>query len=786
MLRKVSASIAKAPLFWALLIGIVGIVALDLASWAGVGMACLFLAGLCFVRCARRIAVIGLIALFLFAIRHQERLSEIQRFPFAQTVEQGNDVEIQGQAWVSDRMERKGNSLSGFLTITEISIGERTLPCRHKVPVWIQGKPLDLAYGEVVDFSGLLRPLEKPLAPGGFDPRTFYYRSQGSLARLEIRPGDALSPLDVPKRGPGLIHWARQSRDWMESALRYSLPESDDRYARVILAMALGARENSPEDLEENFRLSGTMHIFAVSGLHVGIIAALFLGLFRTLGISTRVSISLVIPLILFYALLTGFRPSAVRAALMASVFLSGFFFLQKPRLLNSLGAAGILILLYDSQQIFLPGFQLSFAVLCAIALLVQPFRDRLFAPLAIDPFLPRSLVSASRKLIDHFAYLVAAAIAISLVSWIGSAPLLVWHFDGISLVGVLANLFMIPFAAAIVSVAAFSVIAFGLKAVWIAGLLNKVNIGLTVVLTSLAGFFANLPGSFSHIDFGFSQAEQSPLQFEVMGRRGGSATMLSIRDESRRAEQNWLIDTGGESTYRQQVLPLLRSRGLNHLEGLILSHGDMAHIGAAPEVITRFSPGLVIESPLKNRSRIYPAIREAMEAQSLKPRRLGTGQVVQFPNRVECRILFPDATSANSLADDRTLVLKFSRGEFRILFTFDAGFAVTRHLLDSGQDLSADIWVRGQHSGSQSGLENLLKAIDPAAVISTNSNFPAHEKISEQFLRLLESSGMDLYDLSETGSVRISVSDKDFSVSPFLPTVPSKTYPWKGLPESQ
>ena len=92
------------------------------------------------------------------------------------------------------------------------------------------------------------------------------------------------------------------------------------------------------------------MHVFAVSGLHVGIVLAFLWGLLRWLGVPRRYAVIVLIPAILFYATVTGLRPSAVRAAIMGSVVLLGFVAERKPRLLNSLAFAALLILALDKS----------------------------------------------------------------------------------------------------------------------------------------------------------------------------------------------------------------------------------------------------------------------------------------------------------------------------------------------------------------------------------------------------------------------------------------------------
>jgi ComEC/Rec2-related protein len=159
-----------------------------------------------------------------------------------------------------------------------------------------------------------------------------------------------------------------------------------------ISGMVLGLRHQTPEDIEEPFQQTGTLHLFAVAGLHVGIVARLLWILATVVRLPRKWATALIIPALLFYAAVTGLHTSSVRAAVMSAVLLAGFLVERKVFALNSLAAAATPILCWNTNELFSVGFQLSFSVVAAIVVLAEPtyrFLRRRFEP---DSFLPRSL----------------------------------------------------------------------------------------------------------------------------------------------------------------------------------------------------------------------------------------------------------------------------------------------------------------------------------------------------------------------------------------------------------
>src|SRR5213075_1230773 len=155
---------------------------------------------------------------------------------------------------------------------------------------------------------------------------------------------------------------AQKSRGWMQNALCSGLEDAPEEQ-NFLSGIVLGLRHQTPEDIEEPFQQTGTLHLFAVAGLHVGIIAALLWMLATVARLSRKWATALIIPLLLFYAAVTGLHVSSVRAAVMTSILLGGFFFERKVFVLNSLAAAAFFLLCWNTNELFSTGFQLSFAV---------------------------------------------------------------------------------------------------------------------------------------------------------------------------------------------------------------------------------------------------------------------------------------------------------------------------------------------------------------------------------------------------------------------------------------
>src|ERR1700724_1337689 len=225
-------------------------------------------------------------------------------------------------------------------------------------------------FGDELKIFGIAEAIAPPRNPGEFDMRSSLARRDGRRSLFVRYPEDGL----LVRHGGGhpILRPAQISRAWMQSTLCRSLDDAPD-VQTFISGIALGLRHQTPEDIEEPFQQTGTLHLLAVAGLHVGIVAALLWMLAMVARLSRKWAAALIIPLLLFYAAVTGLHVSSIRAAVMSSILLGGLFFERKVFVLNSLAAAAFFLLCWDTNELFSTGFQLSFAVVGAIILLADP-----------------------------------------------------------------------------------------------------------------------------------------------------------------------------------------------------------------------------------------------------------------------------------------------------------------------------------------------------------------------------------------------------------------------------
>jgi len=251
-------------------------------------------------------------------------------------------------------------------------------------------------FGDELKLFGIAEVIVPPRNPGEFDMRSY-------LARHDVRRMLFVRYAEdgaLIQRGGGnpILRLAQKSRAWMQNAICRGL-ENAPEVQNFLSGIVLGLRHQTPEDIEEPFQQTGTLHLFAVAGLHVGIVAALLWMLAMVARLSRKWAAALIIPLLLFYAAVTGLHVSSIRAAVMSSILLGGLFFERKVFVLNSLAAAAFFLLCWNTNELFSTGFQLSFAVVGAIILFADPFAEFLQRWTASSKPVARPATSDARRL---------------------------------------------------------------------------------------------------------------------------------------------------------------------------------------------------------------------------------------------------------------------------------------------------------------------------------------------------------------------------------------------------
>lgn len=621
--------------------------------------------------------------------------------------------------------------------------------------------PTPLTYGDRIEAVATLHPLTGARNPGQFDFAAYRLR-QG--VHFEVR---TKSPRDLSllgrHAGRPLIAFGLQARAWLQTQLARDLDDSPE-IAALISSMTLGLRGQTPDEVQDLFQKTGTLHLFAVSGLNVAMLAFLLAAFLKPLGIGRRTSVAIIIPVIILYAVITGLSASSLRAAIMAIALSLALLFDRRGAALNCLAAAALLILLWNTNELFSPGFQFSFILVLVLLALAGGWQRRLHTLGLPDPFLPRRLWNLRQRLSVYLWGHVSSALAVTAAAWIGSLALTAGYFHLISPAALFANLAAVPLAFLILALGLLSALTGGLLPA-AAVLFNNANWACAQLLLATVQFFASLPGGHVYVQPS-ALLPSSTVEITVLDVDGGGALHL------RHAGRDWLIDCGPARLYSGVLLPYLRSAGINRLDGLIATHGDSEHIGASPALLRDFRPRLVCEPLLPDRSRTRQQLQSllaASEKNAPSPRRLRRGDTLQLGPECRARILFPPADLQRSRADDKALVLMIETPAGRALLTADAGFATEQWLLENEPDLRADVYLKGHHTSDLSGTDDFLLRVQPSVVICTALRYGQPPSTLDPWSAAVRARGITLYRQDESGAVSVKIRRDLLEARPFL-----------------
>ena len=648
------------------------------------------------------------------------------------------------------------------LRLESVIIGGETL--QTPAPVLVRWKGDPPRYGDRVRIIGDLHRLAPPRNPGVFDSPRIWQR-QGIYAELKLRYAKDAQVL-ASDCGPPFVARAFALRHWMERTMALDLEDSPELVS-LIQSMVLGSRGESLAETKRLFQFTGTMHLFAVSGMNVAMLAGMSAWLLQVAGVRRRAMAAIVIPLLWIYCYATGLTASSLRATVMASLALAGFL-IDRPALSwNTLGASTLLLLAWNPGQLFTPGFQLSFGMVAFLMAFARPAQEWLSRDIRPDPFLPRVLWTRTQYWGFRGKQELMAALAVSTIAWIGSMPLTVYYFHVWSPSTIPANLFAVFLAWLMLILGIASVLV---GAFWqgLAVIFNNANWLVAKMLLAGVSFLASLPGAHVFVEMP-TLATPPVCEIEVLDVPGGGAIHLRTNSAGRR---DWLVDCGSASEFTYSIGPYLRTRGVNSLDGFLLTHGDSHHIGGAAELLREMAPAEVVDSPPLDRSNYRRAAHAALEASGKGKSIVSRGDVLTLAPGVVLHVLFPPEGLRASRADDQTFVLRLDAAGRRILLSSDAGFLTESWLLENApaEELRCDIWIKQKHAKDFSGTPEFLRAIGASAIVASSTAFPPEELLSEEWSAQVEALGIRLLRQDRTGAVKITLdANGTWQAEPFL-----------------
>jgi competence protein ComEC len=562
----------------------------------------------------------------------------------------------------------------------------------------------------------------------------------------------------------------------------------------LVSALVLSDKSHLDPALRDAFARSGTAHLLAISGFHVGVVAGLLLVLLRSSGMERRRAGLLAAAAAWLYVALIGFPDAACRAALILTlVSLSGMRGRSSARW-GALAAALLLLLALDPARVAGAGFQLSFAGAAGLVAWAPGIRDGL----------------VRRRLPSGLARAVAAGAAATLAT----LPVVAWHFERVSLVGIPATLFAAPLVTvalpgALLSLAADFVshaaghflaggvdlvliaLAAGVRAiaslpwaslwiprtwVWITGigalagtvLLRGENVRprvrRTVAVLSALAALALWP-----VLLGLQA--RGTMEMFVLDVGQGDALVM------RTPYGRWvMVDTGPADPEERDpgkntVVRDLRRLGIRRIELLILTHPDFDHIGGTIPVLRSFSVGAVMDPAYAAGKSSYVAILDTARARGIPWRKAHHGEVIEMDGvTLDVMAPWPEGVGPLEPGESPTnavsVVLHVQYGAFDALLMGDAPSQVERALARS---LHGGIEVlKIGHHGSATATDPIWVArAHPAVALISVGRHNRYGHPSPRVLARLRRAGVPVRRTDREGTLDVLArSDGSFEVT--------------------
>ncbi len=621
-----------------------------------------------------------------------------------------------------------------------------------------------LEYGVRVSLTGQLALAGTARNPGEFDMRRY----------LEINNIYARMYLD----GREDIILQQKTGNWFLSyiiyPLRKNISENLDKLvggeeSKLLKGILIGERSEIPFETKEAFINAGVMHILAVSGLNVGMIILIVLSLLTALRMPEKPKIIVTCFLLIIFVFLTGQSPSVVRASVMGVVFLSAFLLERKIDVYNSLAVAAIILLFFDAKQLLNPGFQLSFAAVISIVLLYPKISS-------VDKLIPQNIRNLS------YVKIIVGLAAVSISAALGTLPFTSYYFGKISIIGLAANLLIVPLSGIVLALGITTTV-FSFLSGWLGSIFAETAKSAAGLLLHSVAVFGNWKYSFIHSNFTlfsgiffygfviflftlrrayiikriifmllivsniflyyFIYFESEPkLRATFLDVGQGDAIFLEFPNG-----KNMLVDGGARTFFRDAgqrfITPLLNRQGVSKIDFLVNSHPHHDHLGGFPYLIRNFKIGKIIDAGSFEKSDIFREYKHLIDSSKINYQIIKRGETIDIADEVRMYVLHPyqefDSTDIHDL-NNQSLVLKIVYGKTELLLTGDAEKATETKIINQYKDfLEVDILKCGHHGSVTSSSFEFLESTKPlVSVISVGyaNKFNHPSKIVLDYLK--------------------------------------------------
>ncbi len=679
-------------------------------------------------------------------------------------------VQIEGQ--VIEEPEISSDKISCIVKLTKLE----GVPVLGNIRLAIKDKYSDAApsYGDHICYNGTVFRLLKDNNPYSFNYRE--YLENNNIHGLSYL---YKSDYSITKQSKNLYYYLIiVPRNWIRDRIdRFYSP----KYSGFLKAILLGEKSSLPSQLRQDFASSGLSHILAVSGLHTGIIALIFLTIFQIVLRNRNAARIFTIILLIYYMLLAHAVPSVQRAVIMISLVLLAKILQRGISTINILFAAAFIILVINPLQLFSIGFQLSFI--------------SVFAILVIFQYLSHKLNPLRQK--HPKVFWLLNLVLLSLMVQIVLAPLTIYYFHTLALGGIIANVIAIPLISLVLPLSIISIL-FPVSAICaIYAAANKLLLFIVFAISRLVAMHRILLFDFLYISesqvialyavllflillwkktdnpriklykslsFSFlivcvlivpGLLRERNLEITVLDVGQGDAIVVRTPDR-----KTILIDTGDKTMRRDYgelvVVPYFKARGIKEIDMLVLTHPHADHIGGAQAVMNNLKIDKVLLPRCDYESQLYDDVLSSIENNDIEIIYADTSLVFEEFGQINLKILHPTYEYKNETnVNNYSIVMKIEYGDLSVLFTGDAEHEVEAILTENwGDKLDSDILKVGHHGSNSSSTLDFLECVSPEYAVISVGTKNRYDHPDEEIVARLDSSADELFRTDQDGAV--------------------------------
>lgn len=598
-------------------------------------------------------------------------------------------------------------------------------------------------YGDIVEINGKFFRPDPPSTPGVFDYKKYLFRKRIYALLSVFRKNDVRIVDSKPFFIRQLSLKLRQQI--LKSYKKNLLPHQ----AAVLSGITIGEKSGLTTYIQKIFIDAGVMHVLVVSGSNVAFVSVIFFWIFRSiLRLKKKISLGILIPIILLYAMITGANPPVLRATIMTLIVIFALLLSRSADIYQGIFLAALIILIYNPLTLFEAGFQMSFAATLGIIYFFPIFQS----------------ATQIHKLPKFFNWFLSVFLA-SLAAQVAIAPLMAYYFNKISLIAIVSNLVILPMIGISLG-AGFALYFASLIGTQLLFIVSKFTGAVVSVITYLVDMFANVPYStiriatpsiyfillFYIIVVGLPKIKNyiwkrviilafgilillPVLSYFLKNKKNLEITFIDVGlGDAILCEfpggTNMLIDGGGDWGAKYDIgetiiSPFLWNKGIMKIDTIVLTHPHINHFQGLTAVCNNFKIKKFITTGEIPKEDEYLELIKILRKKKIIVEKFSAGGHFNIGN-ISADVLNPEKILPET--DDNSIVMKLSYNDFSILFCGDIT-RKTQNILTSKNIASTFLVVPGH--GKKKLLLDFLLTISPEyAIISTD--MPA-AKVLEQ-----------------------------------------------------